>query len=100
MINIGGDVEDVNGLLFVAVVLDPKYKIQYVKYCFSCMYDVELAAKLTLMVETILQRLFAFYSGGKKISDTNEGNRKGSKPEIVEKTPTNRRYLSQYLKLQ
>ncbi|KAK1394229.1 zinc finger BED domain-containing protein RICESLEEPER 2-like [Heracleum sosnowskyi] len=50
-----GDVEDINPLLFLAVVLDPRYKMGYLKYCFESVYDAESVARIVTKVESLLQ---------------------------------------------
>ena len=38
-----GDQDTQNFLLYVAVVLDPRFKLKYVRFCFERLYDVEEA---------------------------------------------------------
>src|SRR5262249_8493117 len=45
----------------VAIVLDPRYNMVYVKFCFSEIYDVEKAKVMTLKVEEVLGRLYDSY---------------------------------------
>ena len=68
-----GNAENINPLLFLAVVLDPRYKLKYLKYCFESIYDAETVAKIVVKVEQILQRLYVSYnveggSDGDKVS--------------------------------
>ncbi|KAK1398327.1 hypothetical protein POM88_008190 [Heracleum sosnowskyi] len=58
-----GNPEDINPLLFIAVVLDPRYKMKYLKYCFESIYNVELVATIVMKVESLLQRLYVAYVG-------------------------------------
>ncbi|KAK1355224.1 hypothetical protein POM88_048480 [Heracleum sosnowskyi] len=58
-----GDAEDINPLLFLAVVLDPRYKMGYLKYCFESVYDAESVARIVTKVESLLQRMYAAYDG-------------------------------------
>ncbi|XP_060210588.1 zinc finger BED domain-containing protein RICESLEEPER 2-like [Lycium barbarum] len=56
-----GDFEDMNMLLFVAIVLDPRYKIKYVKFLFNNFYDpLEGNGESTKVVNT-LTRLYNHY---------------------------------------
>ena len=57
-----GSVNNINPLLFVSLVLDPRYKIEFLKYCFNELPDVALAAETTKNVEDILNRLYECYS--------------------------------------
>ncbi|XP_074347227.1 zinc finger BED domain-containing protein RICESLEEPER 2-like [Apium graveolens] len=50
-----GDAEDINPLLFLAIVLDPRYKMGYLKNCFESIYNAELVARLVMKVESLLQ---------------------------------------------
>lgn len=37
-----GNFDNTNLLLYVAVVLDPRYKLGYITYCLGCFYDAHL----------------------------------------------------------
>lgn len=63
-----GDTEEINPLLFLAVVLDPRYKMRYLKYCFESIYDVESVARIIMKVQSLLQRLYAAYAGDDEAS--------------------------------
>ena len=93
--------ENINCLLFIAIVINPRFKLQYVKYCFRCAYDVETAPKLILKVEQILQHLFAFYHGGESIQnniDVESEKGESSTPSKSRGTPKKKILLSQFLK--
>jgi hypothetical protein len=45
----------------VAVVLDPRFKLKYVRFCFGRLYDVEEAENFTIKVKNTLLRLFEHY---------------------------------------
>ncbi|KAK0574459.1 hypothetical protein LWI29_024027 [Acer saccharum] len=57
-----------NKLLIVAVVLDPRYKLQYVSYCFSVFYGATSRELMTSNIKNALVELYecysALYSGG------------------------------------
>ncbi|KAK1357257.1 hypothetical protein POM88_050513 [Heracleum sosnowskyi] len=46
-----------------AIVLDPRYKMGYLKYCFESVYDAESVARIVTKVESLLQRMYAAYDG-------------------------------------
>ena len=50
-------------MLFVAVVVNPRYKLKYVRFWFKQWYDKEKAGELGLRVREILNRLYKHYSG-------------------------------------
>jgi len=50
-----------NFLLYVAVVLDPHFKLKYMRFCFGRLYDVEEAENFTIKVKDTLLRLFEHY---------------------------------------
>ena len=56
-----GDQYTQNFLLYVAVVLDPHFKLKYVRFCFGRLYDVEEAENFTIKVKDTLLRLFEHY---------------------------------------
>jgi len=45
----------------VAVVLDPRFKLKYVRFCFGRLYDVEETENFTIKVKDTLLRLFEHY---------------------------------------
>lgn len=57
-----GDAEKIDPLLFLAIVLDPRYKIRYLKYCFDIVYDTETVVKIVVKVEKILHPLYSSYN--------------------------------------
>ncbi|KAL5538679.1 hypothetical protein UlMin_044646 [Ulmus minor] len=59
-----GNLDNTNLLLYVAAVLDPRYKLGYIKYCLSCFYDASTVTSFILKVQTLLRSLYAFYSKG------------------------------------
>lgn len=50
-----------NVVLFLGTIFDPRYKLDYVKLCFSYIYEDDVAAKLLKKIEDTLQRLFNEY---------------------------------------
>ncbi|KAJ9561442.1 hypothetical protein OSB04_006602 [Centaurea solstitialis] len=57
-----GDPDKINPMLFLAVVLDPRYKMKYLKFLFECLYDSTTIAKISMKVEQILNELFEVYN--------------------------------------
>ncbi|KAL5568167.1 hypothetical protein UlMin_024742 [Ulmus minor] len=55
-----GNLDNTNLLLYIATVLDPRYKLGYIKYCLSCFYDASTVTSFILKVRS----LYAFYSKG------------------------------------
>uniref|UniRef100_A0ACD5T6T2 Uncharacterized protein n=1 Tax=Avena sativa TaxID=4498 RepID=A0ACD5T6T2_AVESA len=53
--------DGLNPLLFIAVVLDPRYKLKFLEFCFSNIYDQDKAKNFTKKVEDGLRRLFEWY---------------------------------------
>ena len=56
-----GDQDTQNFLLYVAIVLDPRFQLKYVRFCFGRLYDVEEAGNFTIKVKETLLRLFENY---------------------------------------
>ena len=50
-----------NYLLHVAIVLDPRYKMKYVKFCFEQVYEASEAAIKIALVESTFNRLYELY---------------------------------------
>uniref|UniRef100_A0A7N2MX95 Transposase n=1 Tax=Quercus lobata TaxID=97700 RepID=A0A7N2MX95_QUELO len=51
-----------NVLLYVAVVLDPRKKVDYLNYCLSNLYGENVAKVITDLMESVLKRLFEHYN--------------------------------------
>ncbi|KAL5571371.1 hypothetical protein UlMin_020968 [Ulmus minor] len=56
-----GNPENINLLMFLAIVLDPRYKMGYVKFSLRYFYDVQTVASVTLLIEHTLNRLYALH---------------------------------------
>ena len=52
---------DVNYLLHVAIVLDPRYKMNYVKFCLEQVYEASEAITKIALVESTFNRLYERY---------------------------------------
>ena len=50
------------GLLHVAIVLDPRYKLKYVKFCFEQVYEASQAVTKIALVESTFNRLYKWYN--------------------------------------
>lgn len=56
-----GKLDKMNLLIFVATVLDPRFKMEILKTEFGFIYEHSMADKLIKSVETMLRRLHDFY---------------------------------------
>ncbi|CAL1360735.1 unnamed protein product [Linum trigynum] len=54
-------VDNLNPLLHIAVVLDPRYKLRYVEHCMEIIYDAVVAANFAKDLESKFLELYAFY---------------------------------------
>ncbi|KAL5564723.1 hypothetical protein UlMin_027887 [Ulmus minor] len=61
-----GNLDNTNLLLYVAAVLDPRYKLGYITYCLGCFYDAQTVSNFILKVQTLLRTLYTFYSKGER----------------------------------
>ena len=59
-----GDIENMNLTMFIAVVLDPRYKMKYLKYWFSKLYSKEKVEFALKLVRGALDKLYAHYAKG------------------------------------
>ena len=55
-------VDNINILLFIALVLDPRHKLDYVEWLVRTNYDVESANMLFLKIKVTLRSMFDFYT--------------------------------------
>ncbi|KAL2517937.1 BED-type domain-containing protein [Abeliophyllum distichum] len=68
-----GKMDNVNQLLLVATLLDPRYKLDYVEYCFVDIYkNVEVASSMTKMVKANLMSIYEWYLESEGVSGSNE----------------------------
>lgn len=51
----------VNILQYIAIVLDPRFKMKYVKFCLKQLYDSKKATEVSGKVESTLHNLFKYY---------------------------------------
>ena len=56
-----GSVERINKLIFIAVVLDPRYKLDYISFCFSNIYKDAIAKVMVEGIKNYLIRLYGYY---------------------------------------
>nr|XP_023897492.1 zinc finger BED domain-containing protein RICESLEEPER 1-like [Quercus suber] len=68
-----GDIENMNLMMLIAVVLDPRYKMKYLKYWFNKWYSKEMAEFALKLVSDALDKLYAHYAKGTELS-SNSGN--------------------------
>lgn len=52
-----GSVDTINQLLIIAVVLDPRYKLDYVSFCFEKLHNPEKVEEITLNVKKLLLKV-------------------------------------------
>uniref|UniRef100_A0A6N2LGG6 BED-type domain-containing protein n=1 Tax=Salix viminalis TaxID=40686 RepID=A0A6N2LGG6_SALVM len=60
-----------NFILYVANVLDPRFKLKYVQFCFGELYDYHQARDLTTKVKDHLVGLYEFYLRADEVKDVN-----------------------------
>ncbi|KAL4016504.1 hypothetical protein IC575_024156 [Cucumis melo] len=56
-----GSIEKINKLVFLAVVLDPRYKLDYVGFCIESVHDDAMVKVLVDEIEAYLMRLYNYY---------------------------------------
>ncbi|XP_059658578.1 zinc finger BED domain-containing protein RICESLEEPER 1-like [Cornus florida] len=56
-----GSIEKVNMMSVVAIVLDPRFKLNYVGYCYSQVYDYNMVNALIEKVIGVLKRIYREY---------------------------------------
>ena len=56
--------DNVNQFLLIASVLDPRYKLDYVEYCFGDIYhDEKVASNMTKSLKNNLMSIYDWYVG-------------------------------------
>ncbi|KAL5818437.1 hypothetical protein ACOSQ4_022279 [Xanthoceras sorbifolium] len=56
-----GNLETTNNMLIIAIVLDPRFKLQYVYYCFKILYGVISTELMTASIKDVLVELYDCY---------------------------------------
>ena len=51
-----------NHLLYVGLVLDPRYKLRYLEYCFGTLYERQKAIDMARRVKAVLEDLYKSYT--------------------------------------
>lgn len=51
----------INYLLFVAIYLDPRYKLDYIEFCFTRMYGVKMSEDMLKKLKNLIAKLFEHY---------------------------------------
>ena len=57
-----GNMEKINMLIFVAVVLDPRHKLNYVEFALKNMYDGDKGLSMAKMVKEVAFELYHAYN--------------------------------------
>ena len=55
------NIKNINFLMYVAVVLDPRYKLRYIMFYFKQVYENSKVEELTAMVKATLTKLYKHY---------------------------------------
>ncbi|KAH9718024.1 BED-type domain-containing protein [Citrus sinensis] len=66
----GDSFDQVNMLLFVANVLDPRSKLEFVTYFFSSMYESRKVEELKYNIKELLMKLYNSYIGGSDVRNS------------------------------
>ena len=51
-----------NHLLYVRLVLDPRYKLKYLKYCFGTLYENQKVVDMAKRVKVVLVDFYNAYT--------------------------------------
>ncbi|KAL5743686.1 hypothetical protein ACOSP7_026545 [Xanthoceras sorbifolium] len=85
-----GKIEDINKLLIIALILDPRYKLDYVKFCFGDMFDDKKTKEMTCDIREHLIQLYECYKGVENILSSYQTSSSISLANVdVEKTNEN-----------
>ncbi|KAI5396728.1 hypothetical protein KIW84_062815 [Lathyrus oleraceus] len=67
-----GEIENINKFIYFGVILDPIYKLGYVKWCFNDMYNGE-SVPFTNLINVIKKELFKLFNWYKGIHEKQHG---------------------------
>ena len=57
-----GKIEGTDVQLIITTILDPRYKLEFIKHSFKMFHDINETAKLVKKVESTLRNLFDHYN--------------------------------------
>ena len=57
-----GNFDNMNHLLYVGLVLDPRYKLRYLEYCFGTLYERQKVVDMVGRVKAVLKDLYKSYT--------------------------------------
>ena len=57
-----GNFDNLNHLLYVGLVLDPRYKLRFLEYCFGILYENQKATNMVERVKAVLVSLYDAYT--------------------------------------
>lgn len=81
-----GKVENINPLLFIANILDPRYKLAYIDWSFADIYGPTLGKDMTARVKSQLTRLYEWYSKAyEKVGGSSEDTQSSQGLEAINK---------------
>ncbi|XP_062104180.1 uncharacterized protein LOC133815344 [Humulus lupulus] len=81
-----GNVEKQNLLLYVVVVLNPRYKLKFVTCCLKKLYSADEVKTLIMSVKSCFSKLVSHYSNELKLKNPEVSNNQ-SGSSIQEKVP-------------
>ncbi|CAL5197894.1 unnamed protein product [Lathyrus oleraceus] len=67
-----GETENINKFFYFGVILDPRYKLGYVEWCFNDMYSGE-SVPFTNLINVIKNELFKLFNWYKGIHEKQHG---------------------------
>ena len=82
-----GNLEKQNKLLYVTVVLDPHYKLDYLQFCFQRIYEEDIVKSMITSIRFHLLKLIEFYTNyvpKEKDKGTNSGRESRKAPVRME----------------
>ncbi|KAL5827668.1 hypothetical protein ACOSQ3_019510 [Xanthoceras sorbifolium] len=95
-----GKIKNVNKLLIIALVLDPRYKLDCVKFCFGDMFDDKKTKEMTCDIRELLIQLYEYYKGVDNISNSDQTSSSISLANVdVGKANENFNFLLERLKM-
>ena len=57
-----GNFDNMNHLLYVGLVLDSRYKLRYLEYCFGTLYERQKVVDMVGRVKAVLKDLYKSYT--------------------------------------
>ncbi|KAL4627407.1 hypothetical protein ACB092_05G163800 [Castanea dentata] len=93
-----GNFDNMNHLLYVGLVLDPRYKMRYLEYYFGTLYESQKAVDMAKRIKAVLMDLYNAYAQNQGQGQKPSGSMEGDDSSVVDAKAMRMMGFKEYLK--